>query len=101
MAGREEGMRVQQCTISDIKQERKLQFLQLCSHVKTVYLQVEAAFLVFKKEGEIDGNIKEFFFPFLSTELFFITMVKEEIHNRRENLIIVNQTSQFTPNVPQ
>lgn len=52
-------MHVQQCTISDVKQERKLQFLQLCSHVKTVYLQVEAAFLVFKKKREIDRNIKE------------------------------------------
>lgn len=53
-------MHVQQRTILDIKQERKLQFLQLCSHVKTVYLQVEAAFLVSrKKEEEIDGNIKE------------------------------------------
>lgn len=50
LAGREEGMHVQQHTILDIKQERKRQFPQLCSHVKTVYLQVEAAFLVLKKD---------------------------------------------------
>lgn len=47
LAGGEEGMHVQQRTILDIKQKRKRQFLQ---HVKTVYLQVEAAFLVFKKK---------------------------------------------------
>lgn len=59
LAEREEGMHVQQCGLSDIKQERKLQFLQLSPHVKTVYLHIEVECLAFKEIGEIARNMKE------------------------------------------